>query len=102
MMQQLFSGALGGGPPGEGAPNKEDMPDFSQITEMLGKMGQDMAKEQQNQQNDGEQNPEMDVDPKHVEEAQKLFKECLDSIQRETAEYQKQQQKTEEEKKGEE
>ena len=48
MMQSLFSGALGGGPPQDGAPNQQDMPDFSQITEMLGKMGQDMAKEQQN------------------------------------------------------
>ena len=45
MMQSLFSGALQGGPPGEGGPNKQDMPDFSQIQEFLGKMGEDMAKE---------------------------------------------------------
>lgn len=68
IMQDIFSGSFGG-PPGEnGAP-----PDIANLAKLIGQFG-------------GPEEGSGEVGDDKVEEAQKLFQECLQNIQKETDE----------------
>ena len=63
MMQQLFSGALGGSEPNSSA-------EMEQMKNLFGSLGA------------GGAGMPTDIDDKQIDEAQKLIKECMDKIQK--------------------
>lgn len=65
------------------------MPDISNIANMLSQLG-----------GPGGLDEEGEIDDAKVQEAQKLFKDCIDQIQKETKEFENQENQSEEQKKG--